>query len=115
MILFLSGCFLLKRYNIDCKEVKSIEIELVHIEDASIPRKNRVLTNQDSLITIIRKYVNKSHKASILKARLKYRVGIHYTNSSEVTWIGVTDQYIKTDKGWFKMRHNLEEYLNDKN
>jgi hypothetical protein len=98
------------RYTVNYEIVESIEIDIVR-QDYSMPVVNRVITNKDTIKTIIKDYINKSHEASILKGRLTYRLGIKSYGSIDVEWIGISSDYIKTNRGWFKTRRNLEDYL----
>ena len=111
LMLLVNSCALIKGYNVDSGMIQSLEVELVHSDDVSIPNNNRIITNKDSILTIIKKHINTSHKASIFKGRLKYRIGVHYYGLQDVVWIGVTDKYIKYGEDWYKMRKNLSVYL----
>lgn len=105
-IIFFVGCMAAKK-NIDYRNVKKIDV--VFIKD-STQQNPKAITDEDNIKNLIN-CINKSRKTSVLKAHWNYKLNIIFKDTT-VLVIGVSGRYIKKEGGWYKIKTDLEKYIN---
>ncbi len=109
ILLLLNSCSIYNpfyRYKINYKKVNSILIESK--KDSS----NQLLVSQkDSIKTIVKKYINKNHYELVIKPRGEYLLRFRM-NDNSVKQISAGGNYLITEKGPFITKRKLAAYLN---
>ncbi|MBN8697137.1 MAG: hypothetical protein J0L87_11470 [Bacteroidetes bacterium] len=108
-VVLLSSCSIYNpfyRYKINYKEVNSIVIE--HKKDSL---NLRLITQRDSIKTIVKKYLNKNHYELVIKPRGEYEL-VFKMNDNTVKYLSAGTNCIITEKGPFITKKNIVAYLN---
>lgn len=108
-VVLLSSCSIYNpfyRYKINYKEVNSVVI--ANKKDSL---DQRLITQKDSIKTIVKKYINKNHYELVIKPRGEYELKFNM-NDKTIKHISVGASFIITEKGPFITKKNIVAYLN---
>ncbi|MBL7889302.1 MAG: hypothetical protein JNL24_07095 [Bacteroidia bacterium] len=108
-VVLLSSCSVYNpfyRYKINYKEVNSIVI--ANKKDSV---DQLLITQKDSIKTIVNKYINKNHYELVIKPRGEYELKFEM-NDKTIRHISAGSSFIITEKGPFKTKKNIVAYLN---
>lgn len=96
------------KYKIDASKIDSIVVEKY---DGKKIILKKTITNKDSIVRIVNKYINKNRSVNIIKVVCDYGLTIYF-NDGQKKSMGISGKFFGPDTpGWFKMRRNVMKYI----
>lgn len=112
IVVFISSCSVynpFRKYQFNYRSIRSIDI--ISKRDTTYFQH---ITQKDSIKTIVKSYINRSHYELIIKPRGVYNLNINFTDDTHKQ-ISTAANFIITEKGAFVIKRSLETYLDATN